>query len=249
MAKERINGENMGGKKKEPDGRSPKGRDKGGEISMKKQQQQRKPKGEMEQKKKKKNKEEKKQKVVRKESKSRKEQKVAGDKKKMVKEESSEREKKKTKMKAGATEKEGEKKRTKTTGGSTKKEEKKKRKRKTVENDSSAAGYDEEGDSASCSFPMSRVRRLMRLEGGNTNVTNGISSDAVFLVNKASEMFLEKFVEDSYCRGIKRQKKFLSYKDLASNVHSRKRYEFLSDFVPEMLRAEDALKARTSFEA
>ncbi|CAD5194971.1 unnamed protein product [Musa acuminata subsp. malaccensis] len=134
--------------------------------------------------------------------------------------------------------------------GVTKKEEaqEKKRSRNGDIGFSSFIAADKEsggGGSASCSFPMSRVRRLMRLEGGNANVTiSGISSDAVFLVNKASEMFLEKFVKDSFSRGMRRQKKSVTYKDLSSTVHSKKRYEFLSDFVPEKVKAEDALKAR-----
>ncbi|CAL9203779.1 unnamed protein product [Musa hybrid cultivar] len=134
--------------------------------------------------------------------------------------------------------------------GVTKKEEaqEKKRSRNGDIGFSSSIAADKEsggGGSASCSFPMSRVRRLMRLEGGNANVTiSGISSDAVFLVNKASEMFLEKFVKDSFSRGMRRQKKSVTYKDLSSTVHSKKRYEFLSDFVPEKVKAEDALKAR-----
>ncbi|XP_072983352.1 uncharacterized protein [Typha latifolia] len=105
--------------------------------------------------------------------------------------------------------------------------------------------------SAACSFPMSRVRRLVRSDGGNGNAASAgtrTTPDAVFLINRASELFLEKFAEDSYRGVAKERKKSVSYLHLSSTVNNQKRYEFLSDFVPAKVSAEDALRARASVE-
>ncbi|XP_039014869.1 chromatin accessibility complex protein 1-like [Hibiscus syriacus] len=95
-----------------------------------------------------------------------------------------------------------------------------------------------------CKFPMQRIKRIIKTEDSSM----AISQDVVFLVNKASEMFLEKFSEDGYKCSVKDRKKSLSYKHLASVVHERKRYDFLSDYVPQKIKAEDALKEMNSTE-
>ncbi|XP_074591614.1 uncharacterized protein LOC141847462 [Curcuma longa] len=226
--------ESKNGVKKEAEGQSKVGKGRGLEIDMKKQIQ-RKPKEEAEKKMK------------------RKKEQVVDEKKKMAKrkmgDDSLEMDKKKRRSTGGTTENPETKEKKVKKGGMREETAKKEKSRKKIENVPSIADDEEEAGNVSCSFPMSRVRRLMRLEGGNANVTiTGIASNAVFLVNKASEMFLEKFVEDSYSRGTKRQKKSLNYNDLSSTVHGRKGYEFLSDFVPEKIRADDALKAMASVE-
>ncbi|XP_077214146.1 nuclear factor Y, subunit C10 [Tasmannia lanceolata] len=93
--------------------------------------------------------------------------------------------------------------------------------------------------SSCCCFPMSRVKRLMRSEGGDFRTTQ----DAVFLVNKAAEMFLQLFANDAYTSvaSTSARVQSVTYQHLSSVVSNGKRYEFLSDFVPEKLRAEDAL--------
>lgn len=100
-----------------------------------------------------------------------------------------------------------------------------------------------------CSFPMSRVWRLVRGECGGGGAEIRTTSEAVFLINKASEMFLERLTEDAHAFAKKEHKKYISYNHLSSTVNRGKRYEFLSDFAPEKVRAEDALKARSLVEA
>ncbi|XP_038992905.1 chromatin accessibility complex protein 1-like [Hibiscus syriacus] len=95
-----------------------------------------------------------------------------------------------------------------------------------------------------CRFPMQRIKRIIKTEDSRM----AISQDVVFLVNKASEMFLENFCEDGYKCSVKDRKKSLSYKHLATVVHERKRYDFLSDYVPQKIKAEDALKEMNSTE-
>ncbi|KAK8655061.1 hypothetical protein V6N13_107653 [Hibiscus sabdariffa] len=114
---------------------------------------------------------------------------------------------------------------------------KRKRKEKVEENGGG-------GEATVCRFPMNRIKRIIKSEDSST----AISQDVVFLVNKATEMFLEKFSEDGYKCSVKDRKKSLSYKHLATVVHERKRYDFLSDYVPQKIKAEDALKEMNSTE-
>ncbi|XP_020592348.1 uncharacterized protein LOC110037517 [Phalaenopsis equestris] len=105
---------------------------------------------------------------------------------------------------------------------------------------------------ASCSFPMSRVWRLVRGEcgaRGGAAAEIRTTADAVFIINKASELFLERLTEDAHALAKMERKKHLSYNHISSTVNRGKRYEFLSDFAPEKIRAEDALKLRSSLEA
>lgn len=105
-----------------------------------------------------------------------------------------------------------------------------------------------------CTFPMARVCRLIKSgEFGTDNIRT--SQDAVFLVNKASEMFLNRFIEDAFTQAsspnTKRSKNspFLTYQHLSSAVSTGKPYEFLSDYVPEKVKAEDALKLWASIKS
>ncbi|KHG15987.1 dna polymerase epsilon subunit c [Gossypium arboreum] len=97
---------------------------------------------------------------------------------------------------------------------------------------------EEEEEAKVCRFPMNRIKRIIKTEDSHM----AVSQDVVFLVNKAAELFLEKFCEDGYKCSIKDRKKSLSYKHLSTVVHEQKRYDFLSDYVPQKIKAEDALK-------
>ncbi|KAG7653483.1 Histone-fold [Arabidopsis suecica] len=87
-------------------------------------------------------------------------------------------------------------------------------------------------------FPMNRIRRIMRID----NSAPQIMQDAVFLVNKATEMFIKRFSEEAYDSSVLDKKKFIHYKHLSSVVSNDVRYEFLADSVPEKLKAEAALE-------
>lgn len=92
-------------------------------------------------------------------------------------------------------------------------------------------------------FPTARVRRVIRSEGDIR-----INVEAAFLINKAAEKFLEQFVVDSFEHILEETKNILSYKPFSSTVANQKRYEFLADFVPEKVKAADALARRASAE-
>ncbi|CAL8161321.1 unnamed protein product [Prunus armeniaca] len=121
------------------------------------------------------------------------------------------------------------------------KQSNKKRKQKQEEEEE----VEEKEEVKSYTFPMERVKRIIRSEDSEMR----ISHDAVFLVNKATEKFLQKFCEDAHACCVKDRKKSLAYKHLSSVVSKRKRYDFLSDYVPEKVKAEDALAKRKLAEA
>ncbi|GLT46307.1 hypothetical protein SLA2020_200700 [Shorea laevis] len=93
-------------------------------------------------------------------------------------------------------------------------------------------------------FPMNRIKTMIK----SGDCEKGITQDAIFLVNKATEKFLEQFCDDSYWLAVKDRKKSLAYKHLSSVVSKRKRFDFLCDFVPEKVKAGDALKEMKLFE-
>ncbi|KAF5727445.1 putative Nuclear factor Y [Tripterygium wilfordii] len=120
-------------------------------------------------------------------------------------------------------------------GGKPKKSEKK---RKREEKDEEFENGKE--DSKLCRFPMNRIKRVVSDENPALN----IKQDALFLVNKATEKFLEQFCEEGYEFSVRDCRKYLDYKQLVSVVSQDKRFDFLLDFVPKKVRAEDALAER-----
>ncbi|KAI3683498.1 hypothetical protein L1987_84003 [Smallanthus sonchifolius] len=109
-------------------------------------------------------------------------------------------------------------------------------------------------------IPMNRVSRIVKSE-------DPITQEAVYIINKASEKFLQMFTTEAYASAFLDRKKHIDYKHLwkfcafgtmnvegyyvansvifvvesASIVTKRRRFDFLTDFVPEKLKAEDAL--------
>ncbi|KAK4800464.1 hypothetical protein SAY86_020951 [Trapa natans] len=94
-------------------------------------------------------------------------------------------------------------------------------------------------------IPMSRVHRIVKSESPELR----INQEAYFLINKATEKFIEQFCEDAFTSAAAQDpKRFLKYSHLSSVVNKERRYDFLSDFVPEKIKAKDALKEITSEE-
>ncbi|WCJ41043.1 nuclear factor Y subunit C10 [Euphorbia peplus] len=100
----------------------------------------------------------------------------------------------------------------------------------------------EEGDDDGtfCKFPMARIKRIIKSEDPSLQ----LPQDVVFLVNKATEKFVEQFCEEAYDCSVQDRKKALAYKHLSSVVSKSKRFDFLSDYVPVKLKAEVALEQR-----
>ncbi|EEF29779.1 DNA polymerase epsilon subunit, putative [Ricinus communis] len=115
----------------------------------------------------------------------------------------------------------------------------KSKKRKIKEDD---IGESENG--TMCSFPMARIKRIIKTE----DIGSKLTQDVVFLVNKATEMFLEQFCEEAYECAVREENESLAYKHLSSVVSGQRRFDFLSDFVPKQLKAKEALRRRTLVE-
>ncbi|PNY05403.1 DNA polymerase epsiion subunit [Trifolium pratense] len=89
---------------------------------------------------------------------------------------------------------------------------------------------DEENEEAAKTnvFPMSRIRTI--LKGEITDLR--VSQEAVLAINNAAEKFLEQLAEEAYVYSVQDPRV----------VSKQSRYDFLSDFVPEKVKAEDALR-------
>ncbi|CAM8952726.1 unnamed protein product [Rhodiola kirilowii] len=99
----------------------------------------------------------------------------------------------------------------------------------------------EEEHDAKCLFPMNRIKMIAKSEGGDDM---RLSHEAIFLLNKASEKFLELFCEEAYGETVNESKNYVAYHHLSSSVSKEPRFCFLSDLIPEKITAEEALKAR-----
>nr|XP_023919537.1 uncharacterized protein LOC112031090 isoform X2 [Quercus suber] len=87
-------------------------------------------------------------------------------------------------------------------------------------------------------FPMNRIKTILRSQDSDLRITH----EALFLVNKATEKFLEEFTKDAHACCVQDHKKSLAYKHLCTSMLPLcKRFE---NFVPEKLKAKDALAER-----
>ncbi|KJE92283.1 hypothetical protein CAOG_03284 [Capsaspora owczarzaki ATCC 30864] len=77
------------------------------------------------------------------------------------------------------------------------------------------------------SLPLSRVKRIMRSDED----IGLLSADAVFLVTRATEMFVAEFAKKVSADLGKR--KTVQYKDVANVVEQDTAYQFLADIIPQ----------------
>ncbi|XP_051120762.1 DNA polymerase II subunit B3-1 [Andrographis paniculata] len=110
-------------------------------------------------------------------------------------------------------------------------------KRRIKEDDDDEGDCENENDNVLYRLPMNRVSRIIRTE----NLDIRISQEAVFVINRATEKFLQLLCSEAYARSLVDKKKFVAYNHLASTISKRECYTFLSDFIPQKVKAEDAL--------
>lgn len=130
---------------------------------------------------------------------------------------------------ANSTDASNKKKKTKKEVKEDKNQKKKKKRKEEIEEKESSSLYQ---------IPMNRVSRIIKSEDPNVR----ISQEAVYIINKASEKFLQLFTTEAYASAFLDRKKHIDYKHLSSVISKRRRFDFLSDFVPEKVKAEDAIK-------
>ena len=78
-------------------------------------------------------------------------------------------------------------------------------------------------------IPKAAIKRIMKLDPEVSQVAN----DAVVLVAKATEMFLEKFAGAARARATGRDRQTVTYEDLAVAARRESNYEFLTHVLPE----------------
>ena len=78
-------------------------------------------------------------------------------------------------------------------------------------------------------IPKAAIKRIMKLDPEVSQVAN----DAVVLVAKATEMFLEKFAGAARARATGRARQTVTYEDLAVAARRESNYEFLTHVLPE----------------
>ncbi|CAK8576113.1 unnamed protein product [Lathyrus sativus] len=107
-------------------------------------------------------------------------------------------------------------------------------------------GAEEEGvgeeEAKTTVFPMSRIKTIIKAEISDLRV----SQEAILAINKAAEKFLEQLAQEAYACCAQDRKKYLSYNHLSNVVSKQGRFDFLSDFVPEKVKAEEALRETIS---
>jgi len=110
---------------------------------------------------------------------------------------------------------------------------KKKDKKDTKSSSSTSTTTTRKPRSSATQLPIARVRRIMKSDKD----VKIISADALFLVTKSTEMFLEYLVKEAYKKTTHDSRKILSYKDLATTVKDVDSLEFLDDIIPEKVTA------------
>ncbi|KAL5064921.1 hypothetical protein RYX36_026658 [Vicia faba] len=93
-------------------------------------------------------------------------------------------------------------------------------------------------------FLMSRIRMIIKAEISDLRV----SQEAILAINKAAKKFLKQLALEAFACCAQDQKKYLSYNHLSHVVSKQKIFDFLSDFVPEKVKAEGALREMISIE-
>ncbi|XP_042187963.1 chromatin accessibility complex protein 1 [Callorhinchus milii] len=87
------------------------------------------------------------------------------------------------------------------------------------------------------SLPLSRVKLIMK----SCPDVSSINQDALFLTAKATEQFVQYLALYAY-KSSKKDKKELTYNDLADCVENSETFQFLADILPKKILASEYLK-------
>lgn len=95
--------------------------------------------------------------------------------------------------------------------------------------DGAAAGEVERPKADALLIPKAAIKRIMKLDPE----VNQVANDAVILVAKATEMFLEKFANEARLCAEARASPTVKYQDLSDACHADANYEFLTTVLPK----------------
>ena len=79
-------------------------------------------------------------------------------------------------------------------------------------------------------IPKASIKRIMKLDPD----TKQLSQDAIMLVAKATELFVDKLAKASHAMAVANKRKTIKYEDIADARLSDKALEFLDGVVPQI---------------
>ncbi|EHB17987.1 Chromatin accessibility complex protein 1 [Heterocephalus glaber] len=101
-----------------------------------------------------------------------------------------------------------------------------------------AVGKDKCGEQRLVSLPLSRIRVIMK----SSPEVSSINQEALVLTAKATELFVQYLATYSYRHGSGKEKKALTYSDLANTAEESETFQFLADILPKKILASKYLK-------
>ncbi|XP_048214408.1 chromatin accessibility complex protein 1 [Perognathus longimembris pacificus] len=101
-----------------------------------------------------------------------------------------------------------------------------------------ALGRDKCGEQRLVSLPLSRIRVIMK----SSPEVSSINQEALVLTAKATELFVQYLASHSYRHGSGKEKKALTYSDLANTAEEAETFQFLADILPKKMLASKYLK-------
>nr|XP_054099882.1 chromatin accessibility complex protein 1-like [Callithrix jacchus] len=102
-------------------------------------------------------------------------------------------------------------------------------------------GKDKCGEQRLVLLPLSRIRVIMK----SCPEVSSINQEALVLTAKATELlvqYLATLVQYSYRHGSGKEKKVLTYRDLANTAEESETFQFLTDILPKKILAGKYLK-------
>ncbi|XP_075405339.1 chromatin accessibility complex protein 1-like [Tenrec ecaudatus] len=97
---------------------------------------------------------------------------------------------------------------------------------------------DKGGEQRLVSLPLSRIRVIMK----SSPEVSSINQEALVLTAKATELFVQYLANYSYRHGGGRDRRALSYSDLAHATQEADAFQFLADILPKKILASKYLK-------
>ncbi|XP_015340844.1 chromatin accessibility complex protein 1-like [Marmota marmota marmota] len=101
-----------------------------------------------------------------------------------------------------------------------------------------AVGKDKCGEQRLMSLPLSRIRVIMK----SSPEVSSINQEALVLTAKATELFVQYLATYSYRHESGKEKKALTYNDLANTAEESDTFQFLADILPKKILASKYLK-------
>ncbi|KAJ1914600.1 hypothetical protein H4219_004709 [Mycoemilia scoparia] len=94
------------------------------------------------------------------------------------------------------------------------------------------------GPTGTTHLPAARVKKIVKEDRDIV----ACSQDALFLISKATELFIESLMHESFEFSRLDKRKTVQYKDMAKAVQSIEPYDFLSDVIPPTVPIRKAVK-------